>query len=226
MSMHSGNMDSKKKKGVIVLGITGGIGSGKSTAAEIIRKKGHTIISSDERARRIMADDPKIRKKLKAAFGDNTFDEQGRLNSQFLASLVFGDTPEHDQNLSTLNAIVHPAVIDDMIEQVERLERTSGGPLFVESALIYEAGLQDGFDYVVVVHAEEEKCIQRAAKRGIDPVNAQMRMIKQLPPERKKGLADFVIENNGTIEELEKAVNLVLNIITHLPPRRPGDDEQ
>lgn len=195
-----------------VIAITGGIGSGKSTVAEHYVKLGYPVINTDSLAGKIMRNDSQIKKKLIEVFGEDLYFENGELNNKQFSDLVFGE--KNNSNLEKLNKIVHPAVIDEMIEQIEELVESGNTLIFVESALIYESALDEGFDYVIVVDANEEKRVKWASERlKLSGEEIRNRMKEQLSSEHKKNMADFVIENNGTIEELLKNAEFLLDII-------------
>lgn len=200
-----------------LIGITGGIGTGKSTVVEILQKRGWKVFASDATAKEIMAADPVVRRELSEAFGEEVLTPEG-VNAKVLSGLVFGESAEHHQRLTTLNRIVHPRVLDAHLATIES-EREKGTPLMaIESALLFEVELEEGFDWVVVVDAPEEVCIDRVVKRsGASPEEVKRRMSEQMSMEEKRGLADFVIENGGSYEELEGAVGLVAMILESFP---------
>ncbi len=197
----------------LVIGLTGSIGSGKSTVAEIIESCNIKVIKSDLNAKEIMHKNPKVKRNLIEAFGENVYLEDGNLNSTFIASLVFDDEDIEYKNLNRLNQIVHPIVIEQLMEDVEALESKGEKLIFVESALIYEADLQEGFDYVVVVNASKENVIERLTKsRGMTEKQIENVMKTQISNEEKVGIADFVIDNNSTTEKLKESVDFVISV--------------
>ncbi len=211
-------MDMEKK--FLVIGLTGGIGSGKSELANYLSAKGYPVISSDDNAKKIMAEDKSLMEELKNTFGDETYLEDGSLNKEFLAAKVFGRDKESEENLEKLNRLVHPRTIELMVKTVDKYRREGKNVVFVESALIFEIGIDDGFDYVIAVDAKEEIKIKRVQKRSnISEEEIKYRMSRQLSSEEKLKRADFSIENNGSIAELHSAVDFLLDIITELPPK-------
>lgn len=196
-----------------LIGITGGIGTGKSTVAKLLQQRGWVVFSSDDTAKDIMASDADVRKELTAAFGDHILTQNG-VNAPLLASLVFGGTQEHEQRLDTLNGIVHPRVLQRHMELIQAEEEKDTPVVAIESALIYEIDLEDGFDFVVVVDAPVEQCIARVQERsGLSTEDVQHRIDNQMPMEQKRGLADFVIDNNGSLEDLQRATSTIAMII-------------
>ncbi|TAL67222.1 MAG: dephospho-CoA kinase [Bacteroidetes bacterium] len=206
--------------GTLVIGITGGIGCGKTTVSQFISELGYKVISTDEKAKELMVSDYSVKNKILRAFGSESYNSDGSLNSQYISDLVFSKTGEHKKNLALLNSIVHPPVIDFMIEEVKKYEEKGVPILFIESALIYEAELEEGFDFVIVVDSTDENAIQRVILRtGMSREDVLLRMKQQISQQEKKQLADFVIENNGTIEELKNAVKTLMNIVKNLKPK-------
>ncbi len=197
-----------------VIGITGGIGSGKTSLAKIIEEFGYKVIYTDNLAKKILNENQNIRNKIIETFGENSYNPDLTFNNKYISQIVFNGTEESKRKLQNLNRIVHPAVIDEMIKETERLEQNGEEIVFIESALIYEIGLEDGFDYIIVVDANEDVRAKRAAERlgiTIDEVKARMR--QQNSTQVEKNLADFVIENNGTIEELKDSARFIIDLI-------------
>ena len=200
-----------------MVGLTGGIGTGKSTVAQLMIDHGWKLISSDDTAREIMNTNPNVRAQVAELLGSDVLVDGG-LDRAKIAERVFGDTPEHRERLDRLDQIVHPAVLQQHLETLEE-EREKGTPLVaIESALLFEVGLDDGFDWVVVVDAPDEVRIERVMKRSnLTEAQVRARMNEQLPMQEKKSLADFVIDNGGTLEELAQAVDTVTTIIDVMP---------
>jgi dephospho-CoA kinase len=196
-----------------LVGITGGIGTGKSSVSKLLQERGWVVYSSDVTAKEIMASDAEVRAELANAFGEHVLTPEG-VNAPLLSSLVFGPLQEHENNLDTLNAIVHPKVLDIHMRAIEEEAAKGTKIVAIESALIYEIDLEDGFDYVVVVDAPSEMCIDRVTHRsGLTRDEVQRRIDKQMPMEQKRGLADFVIDNSKTPEDLTKATATIAMII-------------
>jgi dephospho-CoA kinase len=203
---------------VKIIGITGTIGSGKSTVAEMIQQKGFPLISSDLNGKYIMENYPIAIQKIKNLFGEQAYNEDDKLNSKYISDQVFANSKESAILLEKLNKIVHPLVIDMMVETIEKYINENHKLIFVESALMFETGTDDGFDYVICVDAKEDIRMERVQKRsGLALEQIKSRQSKQLSPEQKKQLADFIIENNKDLEHLKKAVEGTLGIIEIMP---------
>ncbi len=210
----------------VVVAITGGIGTGKSTVAGLIESMGYPVISSDNEAKLLMVRDAGIREKLIKEFGPDFYSPGGEVNGSYVSGLVFGPDKESCKRLDKLNSIVHPAVIENMIKSVEMLEENGEKLIFVESALTFEAGLEDGFDYIVVIDAPEDICIDRVKTRsGLTEEQIRQRMASQIPQKEKVNNADFVIDNSGTPDKLKQAVDFAMMVLKSVKPREPENDE-
>jgi dephospho-CoA kinase len=174
----------------IKVGVTGGIGSGKSTVTKIFSILGIPIYSADDRAKWLMIEDSVLKEKIISAFGKESYLESGQLNRTFLAKTVFSD-PE---KVKQINGLVHPAVRGDFNSWVNS---QSSPYVLKEAALIFETGGQNLLDYVINVSAPLRIRVSRVMMRDPDRSEAQINQIidQQLPDEEKNELSDFVIKN-------------------------------
>lgn len=180
------------------VGLTGGIGSGKSKVAEFLRDRGVAIYDSDSRAKALMAGDEALREALIAEFGKECYTAEG-LNRAWLAERVFSN----EEELAKLNAIVHPAVMRDFAEWAEAQE---GNYVVLESAILLEAGLEGHVDVVVAVMAPKELRLERAMLRdGASREQIEERMRNQMSDEERTDRAKYAIVNID-LEELEEDV--------------------
>jgi dephospho-CoA kinase len=192
----------------IKIAITGGIGSGKSLVSDMLQNAGYPVIKTDDIAKELMLKNEKVKKQLINAFGQEVF-ANNVLNTKLLAGKVFNS----EENIAKVNSIVHPAVIKNIDEQSKQLF-VKHQMIFVESALIYEAKLQDNFDYVILVHSDEKIRIERVLKReNTTEEEIKKRMAFQMADEKKISMADFVIENNSTADELKTRLMFVINLL-------------
>ena len=200
-----------------LIGLTGGIGSGKSTVAELLREHGWTVYSSDDTARSIMNTDPEVRKEIADLLGADVLTADGT-DRRRIAEMVFGDTEAHKARLDALDQIIHPRVMERHVEIIEE-EHEQGTPLMaIETALLFEVGLEDGFDWVIVVDAPEEKRVAWVAERSnMTKDQVRQRVSEQMSVQEKRGMADFVIENSGTVEELRNTVEKIALILDAMP---------
>ena len=171
------------------IGLTGGIGSGKSTVAQIFAVLGIPVYYADEAAKRIMNTDSYVRSQIIKAFGDESYID-GCLNRSHLSSMVFGNK----ENLALLNSIVHPATIADA-ENWMKLQTSAY--IIKEAALIFESGSQKNLDIVVGVYAPETLRIKRIISRDVvSPSAVEARINNQLDENIKMRLCDHVIVND------------------------------
>lgn len=200
-----------------LIGLTGGIGTGKSTVARMLRERGWTVHSSDITAKEIMSTDPEVRREIADLLGPEVLTEGG-LNKDLIAALVFGDSSEHKKRLQQLDQIVHPRVLDRHMEVIEEEKDKGTRIVVIESALLFEVGLEDGFDWVVVVDCPDGVRIPRVMERsGLSEDQVRSRMNEQLPMQEKRSLADFVIENAGSLEDLQRSVDKIATILEIMP---------
>ncbi len=171
------------------IGITGGIGSGKSTVAKVFETLGIPVFYADEAAKELMNSDPILKEKIIHAFGKESYKDE-KLDRQYLATLVFND-PE---KLNLLNSIVHPATIED----AEKWMQQQTSPYSIkEAALIFESGAQKGLDHVIGVSAPEPLRILRTMNRDqITKAEVVARMNRQMDENVKMKLCDFIITND------------------------------
>lgn len=174
-----------------LVGITGGIGSGKSTVAKIFSILGIPIYSADDRAKWLMSNNQELKTKIQEAFGEESYLEDGSVNRSFLASHVFAD----DKNVKIINALVHPAVKSDFESWVKEQKTTY---ILKEAALLFETGSYKDLDKVINVSAPLKTRITRIVLRDPHRTEQQIHAIidQQLPDEQKNNLADYVIKNS------------------------------
>lgn len=183
---------------MLKVGITGGIGSGKSTVCRLFAARGIAVYDTDAAAKRLMHEDEALREAIVARFGAESYTNEG-LNRRYLAERVFAD----DQERNALNGLVHPAVIADFEQWAEAQQ---GAYVVLESAILFEAGLDRHLDRVVAVLAPERVRIERAVKRdGATEEQIRSRMAAQLSDDELRDRADVSIVNLFE-EELEATV--------------------
>ena len=188
---------------MLLVGLTGGIGSGKSTVSRMLAERGAVVIDADELARRAVEPGTPGLRKVVEAFGDEVTNADGSLDREAVAAKVFAD-PEARR---TLESITHPEVFRLYHEEINRYRNTDRVVVF-DAPLIVEAGAAEGFDILIVVSASEEAQVRRLmADRAMPEAAARDRIASQLPLEEKMRLADVVIHNDGPVEDLEPEVN-------------------
>lgn len=173
---------------MIKIGVTGGIGSGKSTVCRLFAARGAALYDSDREAKRLMNDDPDLRSRIVGAFGEECYTGAG-LNRAVLAQKVFG----HPEQLLRLNAIVHPAVIADFRDWAGR---QTGDYVVLESAILFSSGLDREVDRTVAVLAPEPLRIERTCRRdGVDEAAVRSRMAAQADDDFLRERADYCLVN-------------------------------
>lgn len=199
-------MQSQNKK--LKIGITGGLGSGKTSASRFLITLGYPVFFADEIAKSMMVNDPSLVARIKEEFGTESYKE-GILNTSYLGQKVFS-SPEL---VKKLNSIVHPAVVLNSARVMEEA-LLSSDIVFYEAALLMEAGMMERFDYILLITADEEIRVERGIKRGgITGDEIRRRIKSQLSEPEKIKQSHFVIENNFTLEELQIKLNKFLTLI-------------
>lgn len=189
---------------MLKIGLTGGIGSGKSTVAKIFETLGIPVYYADAEAKRLMNSSETLKKVIRQNFGEATY-ENDQLNRKYLAGIVFNN-PE---KLELLNALIHPVTIND----AEQWMQQQSAPYSIkEAALLFESGAAENLDFIVGVYAPQALRIKRVMKRdGLTTDEIMKRINRQVNEEMKMKLCDFVITNN----EQELLVPQVLKLHQH-----------
>jgi dephospho-CoA kinase len=188
---------------VLLVGLTGGIGSGKSTVARLLDRRGAVVIDADQLAREAIAAGTEGFDRVVEAFGDAVVGADGELDRKALAALVFADPARR----AALEAIVHPDVARRFAERLEPYRDSHRVVVYV-TPLLVELGLAPAFDVVIVVTATPHLRVSRVASdRGLDPEDVRRRMAAQATDERRMEVADVLLDNDGTLAELEAQVD-------------------
>jgi len=189
------------------IGITGGIGSGKSHVSKIIEEAGYKVLNADDIAKQIMVEDESVRGLIVSAFGNDSYLDT-ELNRSHIASKAFSSV----ENLLKLNSIVHPPMVYE-INELMKAELEKSKMVFVEAALIFEAEVDEILDHVLLVTADETTRISRIMKRdNLSDAEIRDRMKYQIPENEKENLADFTIKNNSTLADLEMKTKMFLTV--------------
>lgn len=182
----------------MVIGLTGQIGSGKSTAARILASFGARVIDADLIGREVVEQSAELRRRLARAFGKDIVDSRGRLNRKKLAVRAFATGASRDK----LNKIVHPHLLRRLRSRIR--EEQKRGQVVIDAALLLYWGMDREVDVTLVIHAGLETRLKRLQARGIQPGDAKARQRAQLPYAEFRDRADRVILNNGTPSDLKR----------------------
>jgi dephospho-CoA kinase len=199
---------------VIRVGLTGGIGSGKSTVSQMLEERGAVVVDGDRIAREIVEPGEPALAAVVERFGEGILLPDGALDRAGLAALVFPD-PEA---LAGLNAIMLPRIAERTKELVEQAERDGVAVLVQDMPLLVETGQHKGFDAVLVVESPREQRLDRLVGRGLAREDAAARMERQASDEQRRAVADFVIDNSGSQADTEEQVDRIWAALTARPP--------
>lgn len=188
---------------MIRVGITGGIGSGKSTVCKVWEELGAFVLYADDFAKELMVKDEQVIQAIKHTFGDGAYDEKGRLNRAFLAEEAF-----EKGRVKELNGIVHPRLHQKISELAQQKEKEGIRVFVKEAAILLNHGRPDDIDVVVMVLAKKERRIERVQQRDRSSEKQIIgRMKKQPDFNSLTQLADYILANNGSLDELrDKAI--------------------
>jgi len=195
---------------VFRIGLTGGIGTGKSEAARRFAELGAFVIRADDVARELVAPGGEALRALAAEFGTGILAPGGALDRAVLARLAFASKEATER----LNALTHPPLVAELIRRLEELDACrESGVVVVEAALLAEWDVLDLFDLIAVVRSPLEVRLARLARTGLGREDALARMAAQLPEAVLVAAADAVIENDGTLERLAAEVDRIWNLV-------------
>ena len=185
------------------VGLTGGIGAGKSTVADLFSQKGAVVIRSDELARQVIEPQTPGFQQVIDRFGKEFVNSEGYIDRAKLAQTVFQD----DAALKDLENIVHPLVRSKTNQIID--QHTSETIIVNEIPLLLEKKMESLFDFLVIVISSEKNRLERLAQRGLTTEQATARMAKQVSDDERKAAADFLIVNDGNLDQLEADVEKI-----------------
>ena len=194
---------------MLKIGITGGIGSGKTTVCQIFEKLGVPVYYADRRAKELMEEDKQLMTAICSEFGEAVYTD-GILNKKLLAEMVFND----EEKLLKLNSLVHPAVMGDSLSWNEILARKGYSYTLRESALLIETGVYRLLDKIIVVSAPEEDRIKRVMERDATTAEQVLARIKaQMPDEQKVKYADYIIINDTIMDLVPQVTKIHIDLM-------------
>jgi len=188
---------------MLLVGLTGNYGMGKSTVLEMFKELGASTLDADEIVASLL-EEKVVLDKVRRLLGENVFNANGSLNKKKVAEVVF----KNNDSRHSLEDILHPLVferVEDFSDKIKAKEEV----LIVAAPLIFEGGCEGRFDRTIVVFTKEESALERLEKKGIPRAEATLRLRAQLPIYEKIKRADFLIDNDGTLEETMEQVKAV-----------------
>ena len=193
-----------------VYGLTGGIGAGKSTVANMFQASGIPVVLADDVGREVASKGSDGLAEIVRSFGPDVLDGNGELDRRKLGTLIFNDPDRRRE----LEAILHPRVRDQSRELFSQLEQAGNQIVVYESALLYETQRHTEMRGVILVTASEEQRIARVRSRdGSEEEAVRQRIKAQMDDEEKRGLADYIIENNGDLQVLRREVDSLIELL-------------
>lgn len=200
----------------LIVGLTGGMGTGKSTAAALFAERGFRRLDADQLIRDELLPNPEIAQAIRNRLGSAMLAADGRVRRDKVAEKVFADPAA----LAWLEELLHPRLL---ARWREIFAQADGTAFIVEVPLLHEKGLENWFDFIVCVTADSATQLRRLEQRGVPPELARQRLVKQLPLARKCELADHVLLNDGTPEFLREQVNALADRLLKSQPTGPHD---
>lgn len=197
----------------LCIGVTGGIGAGKSTVIDVARESGAIIFDADAVVHDLYQHDEDVRSAIRGRWGDEVFASDGSLDRRAIASRVFSDEAER----LWLEGMVHPLVAQAWLRTLATAKDAKAELVVAEVPLLFEAGLEGRYDVTIAVSAPESLRVERATSRGDDTDSVRARMAAQLTDADREARADHVLRNDGSPEQFRRQVEAVLELL-----RRPG----
>lgn len=191
-----------------IVGLTGGIASGKSTVGRRLRERGVPVIDADQVARAVVEPGSAVLDDIRRVFGDEVIRPDGSLNRKGLGAIVFSDS----SRLEDLNRLTHPAILASVADEITALDAAGHPWACYEAALILENGLAPGLELLVAVVCDPAAQIARmAARDGFDESSARKRLAAQTTNAARREAADVVIDNDGSLEDLRAATDRLVD---------------
>jgi len=195
---------------VLKIGLTGGIGTGKSAVSFMLKEKGFSIIDADIVAREVLEIYPQILQQVRICFGDNFFDENGRLKRREFGDFIFSK----EERKKDYENIIMPFITNEIFNRITQLEKEEKEVCFLDAPTLIENGLHVKMDINILVWADLKTQMERVKRRdNLSEDQIINRINSQMPLENKKKIVDYIIDNSGTIEETKEELNKILKEI-------------
>jgi dephospho-CoA kinase len=212
--MRNTSTQMKKNKSKLLVGITGGIGSGKTVVCNKLAKKGFKVFYADLIAKNLYKKNKSLLQTLVKEFGKDVLNYQGKINLSKFREVIFANK----KNYGKINKIVHPLVIDYIIKESKK---SIYDIVLVESALVFESGLDKDLDYVIMIYANKKTRVERIMVRdGAKKSEVENIMKYQIDDKEKLELSDFVLVNNKTEKELDAQIDFLARLLKSLSKQK------
>jgi len=188
---------------VLLIGLTGNYGMGKSSVLPMFQRLGALTLDTDKMVKSLLREKP-VLKKIKGLFGNDIFNKNGSLNKKKVSHVIF----QNDRLRRSLEDILHPLVFEKIHLFLSK-SKCQDKIIIIEVPLLFEGGYENSFDKIITIFSQEEKALNRLKKKGIKPLEAVQRLKYQLPIEEKIRRADFIIDNNMTIDQTRRQVKII-----------------
>lgn len=189
----------------MILGLTGGIGTGKSTVANMLKEKGIPVVDTDLISREVIQY-PEIIEKIKLEISNEVFDFNNKLNRKKMSEIVF----ENQEKLKKLNEIMHPEILKKMWKEVEKLKKDYK-IIVVDIPLLFEINMEKEVDKILLIYASKEIQLKRIMERDGRTREEAIKIINsQMPLYKKREKSDYIIQNNDSLEKLEKSLDKIV----------------
>ena len=192
---------------MFVVGITGGIGCGKSQVSQVFREKGALVLDADEVSRRMTDVDGRALPAVRELLGSSFFHKDGSLNRKLVAETVFSNKKLLDE----YSRIIHKEVLDEMGETIDAENKKGTKLVVMDVPIPVKRGFVDVCNQVLVISCDDELRLRRLTERGMSELDARRRMAMQMSREEYEELSDFVIDNSGSLSALEEQVNVYIS---------------
>ena len=201
----------KRFKNPLIVAVTGGIGSGQSKVCEFFKDWQCKVINADNKAKEVIHRDRKLQNQLVAAFDKSIFRKDHSLDTKRLAQLAF----KSEFSIQKLNQLVHPRMVESLVEEMEQARFSGKYPIIlIDAALIFEISIENMFDAIIVVDAPVSIREKRVMERdGMTRQEFRSRLGKQIPLEEKVSWADYVIKNDGSLDNLKQKTRTIYNLL-------------
>lgn len=195
---------------MIKVGLTGGIGSGKSTVSNMLKELNIPVIDADKTAREILVNYPQALQEIKDEFGNSFFDEKGNLKRTELGNHVFKDNKRKER----LEAITHPYIIKEILSKLEQYNKEGYNICVLDAPILIEVGLNSLMDYNILIWVDIDTQVKRVERRDdLSEEQIMLRIKAQMPLEMKKEYVDFIVDNSGDISSTKEQIENILKQI-------------